>query len=174
MNYLQAALTLVFAVGMALFYALLDYSPKSPRRLHVDGREFHMPDMRFHYNADALYAILDSAGAENLPRLRRYWRLDFGFIVCFLGVMLSIDLNIDGPATMLYLLMGLAAVLRAVFDVLENILLLRVAHALPARKNGLAKVAGFVTSAKFLCLYAWVAMLFFKLFARAFGIQIAL
>ena len=55
----------------------------------MDGREYHMPDMRFHYNAGTLYPMLEAAGAENLPRLRRYWRLDFGFIVCFLGVMLS-------------------------------------------------------------------------------------
>ncbi len=170
MNYLQAALTLAFAVGMAIFYLLMDFSKRSPRRLRVDGREFHMPDMRFHYDADALYAMLDSAGAENLPRLRRYWLLDYGFIVCFLGVMLSIDLNIDGPATTLYLMMGVAAVLRAAFDMVENTLLLRIARALPARKNGLANVAGWVTSVKFLFLYAWVAMLFVKLFARAFGL----
>lgn len=174
MNYLQAALTLVFTLGMALFYALMDFSRKSPRRLRVDEHEFHMPDMRFHYSADGLYAMLESVGAENLPLLRRYWRLDYGFIVCFLGVMLSIDLNIDGPATTLYLLMGVAALLRAVFDVLENTLLLRVTRAMPARKYGLAATAGYVTSAKFVCLYAWVAMLFIKLFAKAFGIHIAL
>lgn len=170
MNYLQAGLTLLFAVGMALFYALMDFSRLSPRRLRVDGREYHMPDMRFHYNADALYSMIEAAGAENLPRLRRYWRLDFGLIVCFLGVMLSIDLNIDGPATTLYLIMGVAAALRAVLDVVENILFLRIARAMPARKPGLANIAGYVTSAKFLCLYAWVAMLFLKLFARAFGL----
>jgi hypothetical protein len=148
----------------------MDFSPKSPRRLHVDGREYHMPDMRFHYNADTLYPMLEAAGAENLPRLRRYWRLDFGFIVCFLGVMLSIDFNIDGPATTLYVVMGVAAVLRALLDALENLLFLRIARAMPARRPRLANVAGFVTSAKFLCLYAWVAMLFLKLFARAFGL----
>ena len=170
MNYLQAALTLAFAVGMALFYGLMDFTPKSPRRLRVDGREYHMPDMRFHYNADTLYPMLEAAGTENLPRLRRYWRLDFGLIVCFLGVMLSIDFNIDGPATTLYVVMGAAAVLRALLDVAENLLLLHITHALPARRPGLANAAGVVTSAKFVCLYAWVAMLFLKLFARAFGL----
>ena len=161
---------LVCGLGMTLFYVLMDFSARSPRKIPMENGEFHMPDMRFHYSADGLYAMLESVGAENLPLLRRYWRLDYGFIVCFLGVMLSIDLNIDGPATTLYVLMGIAATLRALLDVLENILLLRLYRAYPDRRNRTARFAGFVTSVKFLCLYAWVILLFYKLFARAFGI----
>ena len=129
-----------------------------------------MPDIRFHYTPDALYEAMDQLGQENRPRMKRYWMLDFGFILCFLGVMLSIDLNVDGPATRLYILMGIIAIARAVLDTLENILLLRVYRAYPARRDGLARLAARVTSAKFLCLYAWVSLLFYKLFARAFGI----
>ena len=170
MNWLQAVATLLFASGFGLFYVLMDMSKKSPRRIRVQDREFRMPDMRFHYTADELNQAFEEVGTENLPRLRRYWLLDFGFIVCFWGVMLSIDLNIDGPATTLYVLMGIAATLRALFDVLENILLLRLYRAYPDRRNRTARFAGFVTSVKFLCLYAWVIMLFYKLFARAFGL----
>lgn len=174
MNWAQSLATLLVAAGLALFYILMELTAKSPRRIRVDGREFRMPDMRFHYTADGLYALLDAAGAENHFRLKHYWLLDFGFIVCFLGVMLSIDLNVDKPATTLYLVMGVAAVLRALLDTLENLLLLRVLRACPARRNGLAAFAGFVTSAKFICLYVWVALLFVKLFARAFDLPVTL
>lgn len=170
MNWIQALATLLFGAGMALFYALMEMSPKSPRRIRINGKEFHMPDMRFHYTPDALYRSFSEAGEDNLPRLRRYWRLDFGFIVSFWGVMMSVDLNLDAPATTLYLAMGVAATLRAVLDFLENILLLRLYRAYPSRRNLLAGFAGFVTSAKFLCLYAWVGMLFYRLFTRAFGL----
>ena len=170
MNFLQSLLTLVVACGMGLFYFLMDMSKKSPRRVQVSGREFRMPDMRFHYTPAALYEAMEQLGQENRPRMKRYWLLDFGFILCFLGVMLSIDLNVDGPATRLYILMGIIAIARAVLDTLENILLLRVYRAYPVRREGLARVAALVTSAKFLCLYGWVGLLFYKLFARAFGI----
>ena len=154
---------------MVLFYFLMDISRRSPRRIPTEGKEFQMPDMRFHYGADQLYALFEQAGEER-PRMRRYWLLDFGFIVCFWGVMISIDLNVDGPATRLYLIMFVLATLRALLDLTENILLLRVYRSYPARRNGLASAAGYVTSAKFVCLYGWVALLFYKLFFAAFGI----
>lgn len=174
MNWAQSLATLLVAAGLALFYILMELTAKSPRRIRVDGREYRMPDLRFHYSADGLYQMLDAAGPDNQYRLRRYWLLDFGFIACLLGVMLSIDLNVDKPATLLYLVMGAAAILRALLDTLENLLLLRVLRACPARHNGLAAFAGYVTSAKFLCLYVWVALLFVKLFARAFGLPVTL
>ena len=167
---LQASVTLAVICGLGLFYYLMDMTRQSPRRVQIQGKAFTMPDMRFHYTPAALYAALDAMGAENRPRMKRYWLLDFGFILCLLGVMLSIDLNVDGPATTLYLVMGGIAIARAVLDALENILLLRLYRAYPVKRNRLAAFAGYVTSLKFLCLYAWVALLFIKLFTRAFGI----
>ena len=169
MNWVQSLLTLLVASGMGIFYALMDFSKKSPRHIRVNEREFRMPDTRFHYSAAQLYQSFAEVGEENHPRLRRFWLLDFGFIVCFLGVMLAIDLNFDKPATTLYVVMGSLAVARAALDVLENVLLLRALRLYPARRNAMAGLAGFVTSAKFICLYGWVLLLFYKLFSQAFG-----
>ena len=66
--------------------------------------------------------------------------------------------------------MAVTSVARAVLDVAENGLLLALLGACPARKNGLAGLAGFVTSAKFVCLYAWVIILFYKLVGAAFHV----
>ena len=171
MNWFQILTTLLLAVGMGAFYYLMDFSPRGLRHVQVDGKPFQMPDMRLHYSADDLYRLFEQA-QDNRPRMRRYWLLDFGFIACFLGVMLAIGRNIAHTNATLELLMGIAAIIRATFDVAENCLLLSLYRAYPARKNRLATVAGAVTTTKFLFLFAWVAMLFVKLFGAAFGITI--
>jgi len=160
---------LVFGLGMTLFYVLMDFSARSPRKIPVENGEFHMPDMRFRYTAEDLYATFTLAG-ENRARMKRYWLLDFGFILCFLGAMLLIALNVVGLASPLFLLMGIAAIARALLDVAENLCFLCLYRIYPARNDALASAASLVTSAKFVFLFLWVAMLFYRLFTRAFGI----
>lgn len=169
MTWLQSVATLVCAAGLAVFYYLMELHPQSPKKIPTEGKEFRMPDSRFHYTPDALYGLLNQAG-DHLPRLRRYWLLDFGLIVCFWGVMIAIGLNVAGRGTALFLPMGILATARALLDIAENLLLLRLCRRYPQRGDRLAALAGLATAAKFICLYAWVALLFVKLFAAAFGI----
>lgn len=171
MNWIESAAILLSATGMAAFYYLMDYAPKSPRKLQAEGREFRMPDIRFHYSTAELYAAFEQAGEDGRPRMRRYWWLDFGFIACFLVVMLAIGVNVAGRYTTLGLVMAALAAARAVLDALENALLLGLVKEYPNRHNGLAGFAGAVTTVKFLCLYGWVGILFYQLFTAAFHIQ---
>ena len=160
---------LVCGLGMALLYGLMDFSARSPRKIPMENGEFHMPDMRFRYTADELYATFTLAG-DNRPRMKRYWLLDFGFILCFLGAMLLIALNVVGFASPLFLLMAIAAIARALLDAAENLCFLRLYRLYPARSDALARAVSFITSTKFVFLFLWVAMLFYRLFTRAFGI----
>ena len=169
MNWFLAAATLISASAMALFYILMEMNPKSPRRIPTEGREFQMPDVHFYNRPDALYTAFEQAGEDGRPRMRRYWRLDFGFIASFLLVMLIIGYNVIGASSPLYPWMALLAGVRAAFDVAENSLFLSLLSAYPARRDGLARVAGLATAAKFLTLYAWVAILFVRLATSAFG-----
>ncbi|HNW86008.1 MAG TPA: hypothetical protein PLP25_09205 [Candidatus Limiplasma sp.] len=171
MNWLWIGITLISALGMGGFYYLMELSPKGLRGMQVEGKPFQMPDMRLHYGAEALYAGFAQAG-DNRPRMRRYWLLDFGFIVCFLGVMLAIGRNIAHANDTLRWWMAVAACARAALDILENLLLLSLLRAYPACRDGWAAFAGWVTTAKYLCLFAWVAALFVNLFGSAFGIQL--
>ena len=171
MNWFLIITTLLVAIGMGGFYYLMDFSPRGLRHVLVDGKPFQMPDMRLRYSADDLYRLFEQAG-DNRPRMRRYWLLDFGFIACFLGVMLAIGRNIAHTNATLELLMSIAAVVRALLDTAENLLLLSLYRAYPVRKNRRAAFAGVVTTTKFLFLFAWVAMLFVKLFGSAFGLKI--
>ena len=170
MSWLLSLLTLLCAAGMGAFYYAMEFSRKSPRRLPAEGREFHMPDVHFHNTPDAFYKTVEQAGGEGRLLMRRYWLLDFGFIASFWGICIAIGLNVAGKGTALFLWMGIAATARTAFDLLENSLFLWLLRAYPRRNDGLASVAGVMTSLKFVCLYTWVAMLFYKLFLAAFGI----
>jgi len=172
MNWFDAVATLVCAASMALFYFLMESRAKGPRRIPTaDGREFQMPDMRFHYTPEVLYAAMEQAGEEGRPRMRRYWLLDYGFIASFLAVMLLVGLNVMGAQSPLLPWMAALAGARAALDAVENTLMLSLLKAFPTRQDGKAKLAGVATSAKFLCLYAWVALLFYRLATTAFGVQ---
>jgi hypothetical protein len=161
---------LACAAGWTVFFYLMSLSKGSPQKMLSKEKEFRMPDMRLRYTPDQLYAIFADAGEQGLPQMRRYWLLDFGFIVFFLGVMLAIGFNVIGESSALYLPMGIAAVLRALLDMLENILLLQLAHAYPTRRDATARLTSRVTFLKFVCLYAWVGILFVRLFITAFHI----
>ncbi len=170
MLWYEAAALLLCAVGLGIFYYSMELSPKSPRKTLGKGKEFHMPDTHFHYTANELYALFEQAGEEGRPKMRRYWQVDFGLIVCFLGVMLAIGLNVAGRGTPLFILMAVLAAVRCAFDLAENLLLMRLLRVYPRRDDGRAAFAGAITTTKFVCLYAWVAVLFCKLFITAFHI----
>lgn len=169
MTTLEMILTILAALGMFGFYALMELVPGSVRELRTADSAFRMPDMRFHYGSNLLYAQLDAVGEEGRAKMRRYWLFDFGFILCFWGVMAAITLNVSSRGSVLFTGMLIAATVRGAMDLLENILLLRVDAAYPTPKNMLANVAGYVTSVKFIAMGLWVAALFARLVLRAFA-----
>lgn len=165
---LWIVLTAVACVGGAasLYFMLRRATPA----LKALDKDFQIPDMRLHYTADALFACFDGVGEKGQALLRRYWLTDFGFIACFWFVMLAVGRNnVSNDA--LRLAMGVAASLRALLDMTENLLLTRVCAAYPARRmSGLARLCGFVTSAKFIALGLWLVGLFATLFIRGMAI----
>ncbi len=171
MNWVLAVVTLICAAGTGLCYYFMELSPKSPGKRLAEGREFRMPDVRFRYTPQELHAVYADAGEAGRPLMKRYWLIDFGLIASFLGVMIAIALNVVGRDNPLFWLMGAVAVARAAVDVLEDLLFLSLLRAFPQRRDGTAKVASAVTAAKFILLYAWIGMLFIKVFASAFGIR---
>lgn len=159
MGWLQTIAAPIFAIGMGIFYFLMDMTPRSPRRIHIKGGiTFQMPDMRLRPTPDALYQTFALAGDER-PRMRRYWLLDFGFIACFWVVMIAIGQNVANGSATFALLMLIAATARALLDVTENSLLLALYRTYPKRNDRLAQIACTVTTAKFVFLFLWAVLL---------------
>ena len=161
-------LTAVAGLGMAAcLYVMHGTGRGIPGLKALDGG-FQSLDMRFHYGSDQAFACLDGVGSAGRPLLRGFWLIDFAFIACFLMVMLAITRNTAQIAAVRYGMYA-AAMLCALLDAVENAMLLRVCAAYPEKRLcGLAAVAGYVTSAKWITLGVWLLGLFAGLFASAF------
>ncbi len=129
-------------------------------------KDFALPDMRFRYGAKELYACLDGVGDSGRAMLRRYWLADFGFIACFWLIMVLVGRN-NVHNEILQAVMLAAASLRALLDIIENLILLKLNAIYPVRREKLASVCGGVTSAKFIALGVWIAGMFAALFVSA-------
>lgn len=163
MAYTVLTVLAVLGAGVCLYFM----ETKIKRGLTAIDKDFRIPDMRLHYGAEELYSCLDSIGEDGRALIRRYWLIDYGFIVCFWFIMVSVGRsNVHIPT--LQAVMLVAASVRAALDMLENTLLICVTRAYPARRHDrLASVCGYVTSVKFVALGVWIACLFGALFVSA-------
>ena len=156
--------TVIACIGFAACLYLMQF--RTVPALAKLCPDFKLPDMRLHYDAPALFDTLEQVGAQGQALLKRYWLTDFGFIACFLVIMLVVTFN-NAPLEPIRNAMYIAAILRAALDMTENLLLLSVTAAYPAKmRRKTATVAGFVTSAKFLALGLWLLGLFASLLMR--------
>lgn len=120
-------------------------------------KNFRLLDMQFHYTGDTVYRTFEKIGPEGRKAYRNFWILDFIFITCLLIVMLtiSVSVNMDVPSKYVVVLIWLC-LLRAIFDILENCILLHLAHRFPVKKNLLATICSYITTCKFIALYVWL------------------
>jgi hypothetical protein len=170
MNALLLAGAIVSGAGLAAFYYLMVPAKQSPQKRL--GESFKMPDVRLHYAPETLYQTFDAAGEAGRPEMRRYWLYDFGLMTCLTAVMIAVSANVAGKGTWLFTLMVWLAALRTAVDIAEDLLFLSLLKRYPARRNGMARLAGAVTTLKHALLIAWLLPLFFKLVLTAFNIQL--
>lgn len=164
-NALWTAATVVACIGLALCLYLMHGSQKGVPGLRALDAGFQCPDMRFHYNAEKLFEDFGRVGEPGRVLLTRFWRIDFGFIACFLVAMLAVDRNVAALVPIRYGMHG-AAALRALLDVAENVMLMSVCRGYPQKRRiALANAAGVVTAAKWIAMGVWVVGLFINLFS---------
>lgn len=167
-GWLWTALSAAGALGMAVcLYGMYgDKRRGFPALQALDG-QFSSLDMRWRYTPEAVFACFDGVGAEGQRLLCRLWKLDYVFIIFFLMVMLAVTHNVAGAAWVAAA-MTVAAGLRALLDMLENALLLKVCAAYPARRDEkTAGAAAVVTSLKWLVMALWLTGLFGSLMVKA-------
>ena len=170
MNWLLFSGILVSALALVVCYSMMTFSKASPQRLL--GREFRVPDMRIRFTPEVLYQTLTNAGEDGRKALRRFWLLDFGFMAGLTGVMIAVSLNVTEAGSWLFYVMAALAVLRTVFDLLENLSFLSLLSRYPQRDDGLARRASRFTTIKHVLLFIWLAPLFFSLVLAAFHITL--
>ncbi len=131
---------------------------------------FAMPDLQFRYTTDKLYATLDAVGDEGKRLMIRFWILDFALIFSMFAMMAVVANNV---ATIPWIaaIMLWSNILRAIADLLEDILLLFACAGYPAKRRAIsAKAASILTAVKWIAAIAWVGCMFLSLFLRGWAL----
>ncbi|PKM95617.1 MAG: hypothetical protein CVU84_02100 [Firmicutes bacterium HGW-Firmicutes-1] len=118
--------------------------------------KFRLLDMRFRYNSNIVYDTFERIGIEGRKAYENYLLLDFCFITCFLIVMIAITLKVTTDMVIRNLLIAFA-ISRAIYDVLENTILIILLNRYPNQSNLMAKFCSLATTLKFISLYLWIA-----------------
>lgn len=131
---------------------------------------FTMPDLQFRYGSEKLYETLGAVGEEGRRLMVRFWIVDLPLIASMFAMMAAAANNI---ATIRWIaaVMLWSNIIRAAFDLLEDLLLLAACAGYPARKKiFFANAAGMATAVKWTAAVAWVAGMFLNLFLRGWNL----
>lgn len=160
-------------VGLMGFFAclIIMYTTNHGiRGIRKYDANFRLLDMQFHYNHTTVYETFEKIGAKGRKAYQNYWILDFFFIACFLIVQFTAVNSIVMSSTFRNTLIVLS-VFRALFDVIENGILLYLIGKFPEQNNQLASLCSYVTTSKFIALYLWllgIAVAFLYPFMKTF------
>lgn len=153
-------LKVIGIIGFFIFLMIIYRSKHGiPGMVKYDA-DFKLLDMRFHYNNHTIYTTFESLGKAGIVAYQHYLIIDFLFICCFLITMLTINESFINNSIQKY---GTTfCVLRALFDSIENSLLLVLIHQFPYQSNLLGNICSWMTTCKFLALYSWILLIVFS------------
>lgn len=162
-------LTIVGALGSAAcLYGIYGDKKRGYPALKAVDSQFEMPDMRFHYTPEELFACLEKLGTGGRQHLHRLWGLDSALALFLVLVLAVVSHNLAAFRWLRWAMYGLA-VLCSLLDLLENGLLLRVCTAYPSRRlTGTAKAASVCTMLKWAAAILWVTGMFGAALVRAY------
>jgi hypothetical protein len=126
-------------------------------------QNFKLLDMRFRYNSETVYETFEKIGNDGLIAYRNFLMLDFVFITFFLLFMISISLKVTDNNFIRNVLIFSASV-RALFDIIENSILLKLIKICPEKNIALANICSWSTTLKFISLYVWIIFIFISIF----------
>lgn len=165
------AIMIASGIGLLICLYVMHQSKHGVPGLKAIDPDFQWPDMSMSYTPDKLFTTLDGIGEEGQRKLKRLWLIDLAFIVCLLGTMLYITNKNVLVDVIRYMMYG-AAIMRAVLDAAENLLLMAVSDAYPkTKRTRMAKISSIVTSAKWVMMGIWIAGLFVQLGIRSVQIS---
>lgn len=123
---------------------------------------FQSPDMKFHYSIGEITQTFDKIGGAGRAIYQKYLYLDCVFTLCFVIVMLTITSWLF-TGTLIRNFMFVVCILRALFDILENIFLIIVLRNYPTANVSMITLCSYFTSIKFIFLYIWIFVLIIQI-----------
>ncbi len=125
--------------------------------------DFKLLDMRFHYSANDINDTLNKIGDDGRKAYSNYLILDFIFICSFLIVQFAITDKLITSVNMKSILY-IFVIARAIFDIIENCMLLKIINKFPNYNTDLASICTWITTAKFVMMYSWIICILGYLF----------
>lgn len=151
---------IISILGFIICLIIMYMTDHGIRGIQAFDNTFRLLDMRFHYNSNTVSQTCEQIGEVGRIAYQKYLILDFIFIVCFFIIMLSLShtlIRSKHVKSILYIVCGL----RALFDIVENILLFHILSQYPIFNATLATICSYITSLKFIMLYIWLLLLSF-------------
>lgn len=153
-------LRLLIVAAFALTFYWVEFSPWSSQALAAYNNGYGTFDMKS-YNAETVDAILSETQPEGFRIYDRYLLGDYFFILAFgsLQLMLTKIVYKRKPKDLLFKLTLLIPILRGIFDLFENSLLLYTLKTYPTLHPAAVQVSGLATRCKLFCIGLWIALL---------------
>lgn len=149
-----------FFITLSIMY-LTDLGVRGIRKIDPS---FQSPDMKLHYSASQIAETFEKMDAPGRALYQKYLILDCAFAIFLLIVMLMITCLLLNESKLRFVLFAVC-IFRGVFDILENILLLRALGMYP-KMNGQLAFCSLATTFKFMMLGLWVLLIIFLYFRK--------
>lgn len=149
-RFIQTVGTIGFFVCLTIMY----FTPYGVRGLKEYDPTFEMPDMKFHYSVEHITQAFEKIGTDGRILYQKYLVLDCVFVFCFGTLMLTITNYLF--TGLLCNILYVVCILRGLFDILENGLLIIVLKNFATVNTQLIRLCSYFTTFKFIMLYIWV------------------
>ena len=161
------SLILTLMVGLVLFF-----TPMGCPTINAGTNGFGIFDMRFSYTADNVMTVFSHYTGDLHNDWNTYYFIDFVFAV-FCGIyMFTMPLYLYIKKDKWYLVYRTAlfsAIAATCFNIMENILILRLMNITPLFSEGEADIASGMTSLKWVFIGLWAAATVIILIISLFG-----
>lgn len=159
--YVLVPVFLVLTLGAGYFLFLSDGGAKM---IYANTGGFGPFDLKTSYTPDNLMTIISHYNGDREADYSAYFLLDYIFLGCSFFFMLSVPLLINTFSSKHYLLFRssvFSAVFTGIFNLVENILLMKIVSGFPGFTDGDANFSSGCTTLKWIFVAIWLFSTFF-------------
>ncbi len=147
-------LVLSAAAGIVLFL-----TPFGAKAVYEATRGYGPYDMRLSYTPDAFMSILSHIDGDRVALYSRYFVIDYCFCICTAVFMAGLPLLIylkDDKHYLLFRASVFSAIMYLIFNIIENILIMRIVRVTPLFTDGDANLSSGITTLKWAFCGVWL------------------
>ncbi len=163
----QRIIRISITIAFFLAFYWVEFSPWSSRALAAYNNGYGTFDMKS-YNVESVTRVLMTMRPEGFRIYDLYLCGDYLFILAFgaFQLMLSMMLYKKLPHDLFYKLTLLIPILRGVFDLVENSLLLVILHSSSAIPVNAICISSIATRCKLTCIALWIILVLIGIIRR--------